>query len=237
MIRVTFADGYEDREDDSPCIANVFEPVLRHPSEERWYLWFPGATMPFSFCARTVRLLSALRGDGALVWRITSAPSEPLAGRWEECRVESYPEQIARLEWERDAAHQKYVLRDAHALLWKGWARELWEEKREAWRALRSLRDAARNACDREMGKGHRYPESVKVSTLVAHLNTMDFGATEKARADAAEKRLADLRTWADDIVKRSREEAPKHPGKANTTWTILSVLEWVVARIDGKEG
>jgi hypothetical protein len=42
---------------------------------------------------------------------------------------------------------------------------------------------------------------------------------------------------WADDIVKRSREEAPKHPGKANTTWTILSVLEWVVARIDGKEG
>ncbi len=59
----------------------------------------------------------------------------------------------------------------------------------------------------------------------------------DKARADAAEKRLADLRAWAADIVERSREEAPKHPGKANTTWTILSVLEWVVARIDGKEG
>ena len=60
---------------------------------------------------------------------------------------------------------------------------------------------------------------------------------TEKARAEKAEKRLADLRAWADDIVKRSREEAPKHPGKADTTWTILSVLEWVVARIDGKDG
>jgi hypothetical protein len=113
----------------------------------------------------------------------------------------------------------------------------MWEEKREAWRTLQSLRDAARSACDREMGEGHRYPENVKVSTLVAHLNTMNFGAAEKARADAAGKRLADLRVWADDIVKRSREEAPKHPGKANTTWTILSVLEWVVARIDGKEG
>ena len=112
----------------------------------------------------------------------------------------TYDKQATRIEARADAAHQKYVLRDAHALLWKGWAREFWEEKREAWRTLRSLRDAARSACDREMGEGHRYPENVKV-------------------------------------VKRSCEEAPKHPGNANTTWTILSVLEWVVARIDGKEG
>lgn len=161
MIRVTFADGYEDRDDDGPCIADVFDPVLKHPSEERWYLYFPGASPPLSFCARDVIKLSDWRGGGALVWRLTSASNEPLAGQWEQCHVESYPEQIARLEAERDA---------------------------------------------------------------------------EKARADAAEKRLTDLRTWAADIVKRSREEAPKHPGKANTTWTILSVLEWVVARIDGKD-
>ena len=108
MIRVTFADGAtEDREDDSPCIANVFEPVLRHPSEERWYLYFPGAHPAFSFCARNVIRLSDWRGGGALVWRITSAPDEPLAGEWAECRVESYPEQIARLTGERDAAEKR----------------------------------------------------------------------------------------------------------------------------------
>lgn len=183
MIRVTFADGYEDREDDSPCIANVFEPVLRHPSEERWYLYFPGAHPAFSFCARNVIRLSDWRGGGALVWRITSGKGEPLAGQWVECHVESHEEQIARLtgEVERVEAH------------------------REA--TLASLRQTSDRVCE------------------------------EKARGDAAEQRLADMRAWADDIVKRSREEAPKHPGKANTTWTILSVLEWVVARIDGKEG
>lgn len=194
VIRVTFADGYEDREDDSPCIANVFEPVLRHPSEERWYLYFPDAHPAFSFCARNVIRLSDWRGGGALVWRITSAKGEPLAGEWAPCRVESYPEQIARLEWERDEEEQR-------ADRW----RADYDHKQEEWSS----------SCD----------------ILAADL------ATEKARADAAEKRLADLRAWADDIVKRSREEAPKHPGKANTTWTILSVLEWVVERIDGKEG
>ena len=197
MIRVTFADGYEDREDDSPCIANVFEPVLRHPSEERWYLWFPDASPPFSFCARNVIPLSDWRGGGALVWRITSAANEPLAGQWAPCRVESYPEQIARLTAERDEAVAQ--------------------------------RDQAGDVLSDEIRRCQLFQRS----TIKAE-HERDG---EKARADATEKRLADLRAWADDIVKRSREEAPKHPGKANTTWTILSVLEWVVARIDGKEG
>ena len=143
-------------------------------------------------------------------------------GKWVKCRVESYPEQIARLEGERDATHQKYVLRDAWALLWKGWAREFLRQ-----------RDAESQRADRwRADYDHKQEEwSSSCDILAAERDV------EKARADAAEKRLADLRAWADDIVKRSYEEAPKHPGNANTTWTILSVLEWVVARIDGKEG
>jgi hypothetical protein len=43
VIRVTFADGAtEDREDDSPCIGSLLDPALKHPSEERWYLWLDG---------------------------------------------------------------------------------------------------------------------------------------------------------------------------------------------------
>jgi hypothetical protein len=82
----------------------VFEPVLKHPSEDRWYLWFPDASRPLSFCARDVIPLTAWRGGGALVWRITSAPNEPLAGEWAECHVETCEEQIARLTTERDGA-------------------------------------------------------------------------------------------------------------------------------------
>jgi hypothetical protein len=195
VIRVTFADGAtEDREDDSPCIGSMLDPALKHPSEERWYLWLDGDRWPLSFCGHSASPLSQWRGWGAWVWRITSAPNEPLAGQWAECHVESYPEQIDRLTAERDEEEQR-------ADRW----RADYDHKQEEWSS----------SCD----------------ILAADL------ATEKARADAAGKRLADLRVWADDIVKRSREEAPKHPGKANTTWTILSVLEWVVARIDGKEG
>ena len=60
---------------------------------------------------------------------------------------------------------------------------------------------------------------------------------TEKARADAAEKRLADLRAWASGVVERGLAEAPKHPGNAEATWTIVSIPETVVAKIDGKGG
>ena len=36
---------------------------------------------------------------------------------WDDCHVETFEEQIARLTAELDATHQKYVLRDAWALL------------------------------------------------------------------------------------------------------------------------
>ena len=79
------------------------------------------------------------------------------------------------------------------------------------------------------MGEGHRYPENVKVSTLVAHLNTMDFGHAEKARADAAEKRLADLRAWAVEIAEGQRDS---HEGRR-----VAGDFRAVVYRIDGEDG
>lgn len=85
---------------------------------------------------------------------------------------------------------------ERRAKAWKGSAREFWREAREAWRVFRWLRDAARDACDREMGEGHQYPEGVKVSTLVAHLNTMfepTSGDLINARARAGAE-VADAR-------------------------------------------
>lgn len=105
VIRVTFADGTtEDREDDSPCIGSMLDPALKHPSEERWYLWLDGDRWPLSFCGHNASPLSQWRGWGAWVWRITSGKDEPLAGQWAECRVETCEEQIARLTAERDGA-------------------------------------------------------------------------------------------------------------------------------------
>ena len=193
MIRVTFADGYEDREDDSPCIANVFEPVLRHPSEERWYLYFPGAHPAFSFCARNVIRLSDWRGGGALVWRITSAANEPLAGQWAPCRVESYPEQIARLTAEN--------------------------ERLGAW--AKALMDRS-DACAARSIEG-----------------LLQVG-TEKARADAAEKRLTDLRAWAGERNAAATQNAvsasvgPQAAARFHgEQWAFSDVL----ARIDGEDG
>ena len=96
-------------------------------------------------------------------------------GKWVKCRVESYPEQIARLEGERDATHQKYVLRDAWALLWKGWAREFLRQ-----------RDAESQRADRwRADYDHKQEEwSSSCDILAAERDV------EKARADAAEKRL-----------------------------------------------
>ena len=108
MIRVFFPDGsHEDRDDASPCIADIFEPKLRHPSEERWYLHFPDEPIPFSFCACGVRPISRWRG-GVLVWRITGGmgPGEALTGKWQSCRVEATEEQIDRLTAERDRARR-----------------------------------------------------------------------------------------------------------------------------------
>ncbi len=253
MIRVTFADGAtEDRDDDSPCIGSLLDPALKHPSEERWYLWLDGDRWPLSFCGHSASPLSQWRGWGAWVWRITSGKGEPLAGRWESCHVETCEEQIARLTAERDAALEDASTAEGAALLL---AKAVTEQQDRAdlataWgsREAEALRLTTRTlslACspiEDDVAREVLIRAICAAKEALAKAQpgmALDVAAvcSRLARADAAEKRLADLRAWADDIVKRSREEAPKHPGKANTTWTILSVLEWVVARIDGKEG
>ena len=187
MIRVTFAvdKATEDREDDSPCIGSLLDPALKHPSEERWYLWLDGDRWPLSFCGHSASPLSQWRGWGAWVWRITSGKGEPLAGRWESCHVETCEEQIARLTAERDAwersARDIAAGSDARgATIWRlqnrlsRWYRRFtrvdvalrqWKPLAQAWQAR----------CE-EAQAGER---------------------AEKARADAAEKRLAGLRAWA----------------------------------------
>lgn len=107
-IQIRFSDGVtEERDADSPAIYDLFDPVLRHPSEERWYLWFPDSDRPLSFCGRSVHALATLRGGYAMVWRFTSGPTEPLAGEWQSAYVETREEQIERLTRERDAAEGK----------------------------------------------------------------------------------------------------------------------------------
>ena len=103
---------------------------------------------------------------------------------------------------------------ERRAKAWKGSAREFWREAREAWRVFRWLRDAARDACDREMGEGHQYPEGVKVSTLVAHLNTMFeptsgdlINARARAGAELVEAREALARLKKDDKARPAAEE------------------------------
>lgn len=112
LIQVRFEDGStEERDAESPCIADVFEPALRHPSEERRYLYFRDDPYPLSFCACAVRPLKHWRG-GALVWRITGGlgEDETMTGEWAPCRVETADEQIDRLTRERDEARRAYAL-------------------------------------------------------------------------------------------------------------------------------
>ena len=109
-IQVRFEDGSTElRPAWSPCIADVFEPNLRHPSEERWYQHLPGERLPLLFCGRSVRPLSDWRGE-ALVWRITGQDdiTKALTGEWQSCRVETADEQIERLSKAADAADGEF---------------------------------------------------------------------------------------------------------------------------------
>lgn len=164
--------------------------------------------------ARHSTILRLRRGLRTRVWCFTGGRGEKevLTGEWRLCRVETENQQIARLEAERDEKHNAYVLRDAHALLWKGYAREFWREAREIRRRLRRLRDAARGACDREMGEGYPYPypENVKDSTLVAHLNTMHTptrGDLINARARAGAARIE-----AEEAAARLKKDDKRRP-------------------------
>jgi hypothetical protein len=108
VIRVTFADGAtEDREDASPAFSNG-----------AWILPDPATCAIVSVAGKMVGFSTPDGGEtvsfglehtgrsfeSCRVWRITSAPNEPLAGEWAECHVETCEEQIARLTTERDGA-------------------------------------------------------------------------------------------------------------------------------------
>jgi hypothetical protein len=179
QIRFVSDDTTEERDAASPCIYDIFEPVLKHPSEERWYLWFPDADHPFSFCGRSIWTLNAHRGSVRVwVWRIKGQDdvTKALIGEWQSAYVETRAEQIERLTTERDAAKKS---------------------------------DA----------------ETMEILTR-AHATACKFAAdvsAEKARADAAVKRLADLRAWAAGEV---------------ATWGVsCGCMGKVMLRIDRKDG
>lgn len=107
-ILVTFPDGTTElRAADSACLYSLFDPPPRHPSEERWYLYFPDAAHPFSFCARPVVTLVEVRGAADVyVWRIAGqdAVTKALTGEWQRAQIETVDQQIERLTRERDVA-------------------------------------------------------------------------------------------------------------------------------------
>jgi hypothetical protein len=106
-LQIRFDDGTtEERGVASPCIFDVFDPVLKHPSEAQWYQWLPTCRCELSFCGRNVWTLDRLRGERAMVWRITNQDdaTKALIGEWQSAYVESREEQIERLTTERDNA-------------------------------------------------------------------------------------------------------------------------------------
>lgn len=116
-IQIKFKDGTTElRDAQTPCIADMFDPNLAHPSEERWYLYFPNVDYPFSFCGHRVRPLAEWRG-AVLVWRTTWDPeTKVLSGAWVPGRVESVDEQIDRLTRECDSTRRHLTEAVAQAI-------------------------------------------------------------------------------------------------------------------------
>lgn len=115
-ILVTYDDdSTELRGEHAPCIRVWDDEVLRHPSEERWYLWFPATSESpanWSFCAFTIANIAVCRGWRVWVWCETGvrADGKPLTGEWRRARVETVEEQLARVTSERDSARRIAVL-------------------------------------------------------------------------------------------------------------------------------
>ncbi len=149
-ILVTFPDGTSElRAPDSACLWSLFDPPSRHPSEERWYLYFPDEARPLSFLARPVAMVRDVRGaHDVYVWRLTGHTEEPytLTGEWQAVHVETVDEQLSRLTRERDILD---------------FACDGYEQE------LTHLRRAARQAIAAIDG---RDPGDVKASTLAAFL-------------------------------------------------------------------
>lgn len=219
-ILVTFPDGTTElRAANSPAGSDV-------------YGWPPAATYETDACDRGWYIAGDLypelvdwRGDrDAHVWRITGqdAVTKALTGEWQSCTVETVDEQIARLTRERDAAEKR-------AARWKRLAKHLRFVLAGAEQDIAHLRRGAVAMIAALSDEG----TDVKPSSLAASLVVWaEHVREQRGQLEAAEKRIADLRAWAE-------QEA----GEWDATADILDVSSggtaWhlVVAKIDGKAG
>jgi hypothetical protein len=206
-ILVTYEDGTKEFRDAAcPCLLALGEPPMRSPADglievaedERGPAWF--------FCGWTIWEIADLRGRSAYVWRIIGGRSkgEALTGTWVACRVESVDKQISRLTRERDAEK-------THAARWKKAARRFrWWAQDEA-RGAAHLRRGAKAMLAVLSGEN----TDVKPSSIAASLVVWaEHVAGLSARADAAEKRLADLRSL---IATTARRHESKRGDKQTT--------------------
>lgn len=140
--------------------------------------------------------LSGFRGEAACVKR---------GGVWTPCKVESVDEQIARLTRERDAAEKR-------AARWKHAAKRLWWVLRGAEQDIGHLRRGARAMIGAlRPGEFNDWKPSSLAADLVVWAEHV---AGLSARADAAEKRLADLRSL---IATTARRHESKRGDKQTT--------------------
>lgn len=154
------------------------------------------------------------------VWRITGGrdKGEPLTGEWAACRVESVDEQIARLTRKRDATEKR-------AARWKHAAKRLWWVLRGAEQDIGHLRRGARAMIGAlRPGEFNDWKPSSLAADLVVWA---EYVAGLSARADAAEKRLADLRAWAEREARRAH---------GLLLGPRAAVFDEMLRRIDGKE-
>ncbi len=119
-LLVRFDDGTSElRWPESGCYQG-FDALGRRPEQVEAYAVVPGADGrdEWLFCGHTIRALESRRGCPLVwVWRITGGlgKDEPLVGRWERAQVETYPEQVKRLQVDGDRAES--VLRSTATAL------------------------------------------------------------------------------------------------------------------------
>lgn len=198
-LQIRFTDDTtEERDAASPCIFDIFDPVLKHPSEERWYLWFPDADPPLSFCGRNVLTLDDLRGGKAKVWRTgQDVTTKALIGEWQSAYVETREEQIERLTTERDSA---LFVRDA----WKVTASIL-AGQHEAVSARAANAERERDAALGQVNALHKVVTSSDVDRAVEYAATKIRAANAERERDAA-RRMVVLRSGGIKSSKEARE-------------------------------
>lgn len=219
-VLVTYEDGSTElRPANCPALAGD-SPTTWHPSDFTMTDVVPARPEPVVAFLRPgerrgTHALRAWRWSAAMVWCITGGygKGEPLTGEWRLCRVETMAEQIERLTRERDAAK-------ARAAQWKKAARRLrWWAQDEARGAAHLRRGAKAMLSALSDENTDVKPSSVAASLVV----WAEYVRDVVGRCDAAEKRLADLRAWAEDENNWDGFHAP-------------DVIGEVLARIDGKE-